>query len=81
MPESVTQQPENLSKAHNMDRCFVIAIKNGKQSCIGCGLSETEAMKIGSGQSEFDAVEVYINAKPFSVFAPKPKPKAKSKKA
>lgn len=51
-----------------MNRCLVIEISNGSQSCLGCGLSETEAMNLASTATGCDSVEVYINPTPFSVF-------------
>lgn len=65
-----------------MNRCLVIGITDGEQTCLGCGLSEREAMNLASNSTGFAFVEVYINPAPFSVFNSKPnktvkKPKAK----
>lgn len=50
-----------------MNRCLVIGFLEGKQTCLGCGLSENEAMNLASGTTGFNYVEVYINPTPFSV--------------
>ena len=64
-----------------MLRCIVIGIKAGKQTCIACGISESEAMSLASSQSDFDNVEVYINPVPYSVFNCKPKKRGRPAKA
>jgi len=65
-----------------MNRSIVVGISKGQQSCIGCGLGESEAMKLASEASGFEYVEVYINAVPFSVLKCKPAAKkAPAKKA
>lgn len=66
-----------------MTRCIVIGVKGLDQTCISCGLSESEAMKVASESEGFDYSEVYINPVPFAVLKSKPKQTNKpiSKKA
>jgi len=67
-----------------MNRCLVVGIIGGEQTCLGCGLSESEAMNLAASSTGFAFVEVYINPAPFSVFNCKPAKIAKkttSKKA
>lgn len=63
-----------------MNRSIVIGIKGTAQSVIGCGLGETEAMKVASESTGFDCVEVYINPAPFSVMNCKAAKKKPAKK-
>ena len=55
-----------------MNRCLVIGIFEGKQTSLGCGLSEGEAMNLASSSTGYTSVEVYINPTPFSVLNCKP---------
>jgi len=60
-----------------MSRCLVIGFLKGKQTCLGCGLSENEAMNLASSSTGYEFVEVYINPTPFSVLNCKPAKAAK----
>jgi len=60
-----------------MNRCLVIGFLEGKQTCLGCGLSEGEAMNLASSTLGFEYVEIYINPVPFSVLNCKPAKAAK----
>lgn len=63
-----------------MNRSLVIGISEGKQTCIGCGLSESEAMTLASSATGYQYFEVIINPTPYAVFTSKPE-KAPAKKA
>jgi len=64
-----------------MNRCLVIGFTKGAQTCLGCGLSENEAMSLASNANGYEFVEVYINPAPFSVMNCKPAKAAKKSTA